>query len=86
MDSKETRTLEVGKHVIYIDPVQKRRDAVVTAVFDKMMGDMPGCNVVFVHDDEERHDTYGRQIDRETSVVHKSVQPAPGNCWCWPDE
>lgn len=46
----------------------------------------PGCNLVLVNPDPLKEDTYGRQIDRETSVVHLSNNPAKGNCWCWPDE
>lgn len=46
----------------------------------------PGCNLVYVDSDKTKHDPYGRQIARETSVVHKSKQPAHGNYWCWPDE
>ena len=46
----------------------------------------PGVNLVFIEDDAMRKDTYGRQISRATSVVHKSKQPAHGNFWCWPDE
>lgn len=46
----------------------------------------PGCNLVYVDGDRTKNDPYGRQISRETSVVHKSKQPAHGNFWCWPDE
>ena len=46
----------------------------------------PGCNMVLVDPDPQKDDTYGRQIRRETSIVHLSNQPARANCWCWPDE
>jgi hypothetical protein len=46
----------------------------------------PGCNLVFVAPGGDRSDSYGRQIERSTSVVHKSRQPAPGMFWCWPSE
>lgn len=46
----------------------------------------PSINVVFVDADEDKRDPYGRQIDRDTSVNHRSVQQAPGNFWYWPDE
>lgn len=46
----------------------------------------PGCNLVYVSSDQMKKDPYGRQIERATSVVHKSKQPAGGNFWCWPDE
>jgi len=50
---------------------------------------MPCCNIVFVSTDEAKHDTYGRQIERHTSVSHgRSQGPKPflGMCWAWPDE
>jgi len=46
----------------------------------------PGCNLVYVSGDTAKTDPYGRQLERATSVVHKSKQPAHGNYWCWPDE
>jgi len=49
-------------------------------------GEEPGCNLIIVSDDEKRDDSFGRQSEHETSVVHKSNQPAHGNYWCWPDE
>ena len=40
----------------------------------------------YVVSEPDKADPYGRQIERETSVVHKSDQVAPGMYWCWPDE
>ena len=42
--------------------------------------------VLGVIKDEKKTDTYGRQIERMTSVIHKSRQPAHGNYYIWPDE
>jgi len=44
------------------------------------------CNLVWVSGDVKRKDTYGQQLIRESSVVHRASQPAHGNYWCWPDE
>lgn len=44
------------------------------------------CNLVWISGDEKRTDSYGRQLIRESSVVHKGSQPAHGNYWVWPDE
>ena len=44
------------------------------------------CNLVWISGDEKREDSYGRQLIRESSVVHKGSQPAHGNYWLWPDE
>lgn len=59
--------MQVGETVIYVDPVGKPFDALVTAVFSE------NCiNVVYISDDETRNDTYGRQIVRETSVARQN--------------
>jgi len=80
------KKLETGNHVMYIDVHRKARDAIVTAVWPSMVGGRDGCNLVIVCEDESKTDPYGRQIERFTSVVHLSQQPAGGWCWCWPDE
>jgi hypothetical protein len=36
---------------------------------------------VYVSADESKTDTYGRQVERQTSVAHISVNPAQANCW-----
>jgi len=71
---------KVGDHVIFVDPVSKKRDALVTAVWGPEDG-TPAINIVLVHTDEKREDGYGRQMDRITSVVHESSQSAHGNFW-----
>jgi len=88
------RKYEVGSPVVYVDPRGVAHDALVTVwwtgnrpipEYVSATGE-PGCNLVFVSDDETRTDQYGRQIDRNTSVVHQSKQPAHGCFWRWPDE
>jgi hypothetical protein len=79
------RTLNVEDTVIYIDSHRKPRRALVTKVWNSV-GNLPGCNLVVVCDDESKTDGYGRQIERFTSVVHLSQNAAKGWCWCWPDE
>lgn len=79
----------VGQAIIFIDRHRVPRPALVQAWWPQMNqgGTVPaGCNLIIVSDDPKREDRYGRQIEHETSVVHKSAQPAGGNCWCWPDE
>jgi hypothetical protein len=81
------RSVRIGDAVSYFDPHGKERAALVTAVHGKEEYDeatgagAPSVNIVFVHDDDGRHDTYGRQVDRQTSVVYRSSQPAHGNYW-----
>lgn len=72
---------EVGSVVSFVDAVGKSHTALVTAVWTETC-----VNVVFVSDNESESDTYGRQIKRQTSLVHKTLQPAHGWYWRWPEE
>jgi hypothetical protein len=85
------RDYTIGQHIKFVDPHGIARDALVTIWWDGMSGysskNEPGCNLVYVSEDPQANDQYGRQLaGRQTSVVHKSAQPAHGNYWCWPDE
>lgn len=90
------RKYEIGQHVKYVDEFRKVHDALITIwwlpsehyqMSDYKLDCEPGCNLLYVSDDPKRDDTYGRQIERDSSVVHKSYQPeAQGRYWCWPDE
>jgi hypothetical protein len=85
------RQYEVGQHVKYIDEYRKAHDALIliwwhaTEQYKSPSGE-PGCNLVLVDPDPQKDDSYGRQIKRETSLVHLSSNPGGGNCWAWPDE
>lgn len=72
---------QVGDRVIYHDPTGIQHEALVTAAWSSTC-----INVVFVSQDPDKRDSYGRQIERQTSLSHKSVQPAHGFYWRWPDE
>jgi hypothetical protein len=77
----EQPELRVGMHVIYVDPVARQHDAIVTAVWG------PTCiNVVFVSNDENRTDSWGRQIERQTSLGHRSGTPAHGQYFMMPGD
>jgi hypothetical protein len=76
--------VKIGDAVIFVDPFGKPRPALVTAVWGQYAtptSSAPGVNLVIVSEDAARDDTYGRQIERSTSVVHQSNQPAHGNYW-----
>jgi hypothetical protein len=77
------RELKVGQHVIFIDSLRKPHDAVVTAAWSPTC-----CNLVIVSDDAEKTDTYGRQIERHTSVCKASAQGdvTYGMVFCHPGE
>ncbi len=75
---QEIKIVKVGDPVVFIDSLRVEKPALVTAVWS------PTCiNVVIVSDDTSKTDTYGRQIERNTSVMHKSLQGDVtfGNCW-----
>jgi len=78
----------VGQQVVYVDEHSKPHPALITIWWPGLMGieGHMGCNLIYVSGDSAREDTYGRQMERDTSVVHKAHQPAGGKYWCWPDE
>ncbi|HKY40756.1 MAG TPA: hypothetical protein VJN18_32700 [Polyangiaceae bacterium] len=80
------RELKIGDPIVYVDAHSKPHNALVTQVWKNMGGQATGCNLVIVSAEEDKTDPYGRQLERFTSVCHKSVQAAPGWFWCWPEE
>jgi hypothetical protein len=70
----------IGSVVTYVDSTGHDRPALVTNCFGPLES-KPSINVVIVNDDENQTDTYGRKIERFTSVVHQSNQWAHGNYW-----
>ena len=84
------QAVEIGQHVLYVDALSKPRPAILTAVWRhpeyQRLALIPGVNLVVVSDDPSKDDTYGRQIERFTSVVHRANQPSPGWYWCLPSE
>jgi hypothetical protein len=85
------RKLEIGSSIVFVDAKAQRHNALVTIVWNQVESyrsdaGEPGCNLVFISGDADRNDSCGRQMERQTSVVHKSKQPAHGMYWCWPDE
>lgn len=78
------KRVEECQSVIYCDHKGVEHEALVTATWgitEFEDGSAPAINIVYVTQDEEKTDSYGRQIERDTSVPHKSGQPAPGNWW-----
>lgn len=71
--------MEIGDTVIFTDPTGKDFNALLTAVWGE--GESPSVNLVYVSNDAGEHDQYGRQIKRNTSVVHESNQAAHGMKW-----
>jgi hypothetical protein len=73
-------TFGIGSPVTYVDSVGHARPAIVTNCFGPLESN-PSINIVVVNRDENQTDTYGRKIERFTSVVHERNQFAHGNYW-----
>jgi hypothetical protein len=73
----------VGDTVVYHDTKGLPHNALVTANWGG--SDHPLLNLVFVSGNEDRTDNFGRQIERETSVPHKSFGVL-GRYWRRADE
>lgn len=71
--------VQIGDAVVFVDSHAREHDALVTNVFG--ITGYPAVNVVFVSEDTSRTDSCGRQIERQTSVVHQTSQPAHGMYW-----
>ena len=88
------RKYEVGQTVKFTDAYGKVHDALVCAWHigygdaqkHKELHGEPSINIVYVTDDSMKRDSYGQQIERHTSVVHKGNQWAAGMFWKWSDE
>lgn len=77
----DPREVKIGDSVVFVDGYGIERSALVTSVWLTSYGPNPGVNLVYVSGNEGETDQYGRQLKRETSVVHQSNQPAPGMYW-----
>lgn len=80
----EQGLLRPGTSVLYVDEFQQEHGALLTAVWDNgnpVAYPNPAVNLVLVSPDDTRTDTYGRQIERKTSVSHLSGNSAKANCW-----
>jgi hypothetical protein len=72
---------EVGAHVVYVDERGESHNALVTVWWGPHC-----CNLLYVSGDPQRSDGYGRQIERRSSTVDNTLQPAHGNYWHWPND
>lgn len=87
------RELTVGMPVRYWDEYRVEHAALLTAVhglIHEIDGNVyiPCVNVVYVSEHEAKRDPYGRQLERESSVVHRTdmhIEGPPARCWDWID-
>jgi hypothetical protein len=96
------RAFKIGCRVIFFDSHRQAHDAIVTnwfhagpdgqtlAEYRQVNSPVhtPCCNLVYVSDDKNESDPYGRQLKRQTSCSNGRGFSTPflGNCWAWPDE
>lgn len=73
------RKLQTGMSVVFMDEMRQELPALVTAVHGDIRLDDTGAieygpclNLVFVSSDATKRDVYGVQIERKSSVVHRS--------------
>ena len=94
------RQPQVGEPVIFFDSVGMRHNALLTSVHgertittikeegkepvDKEW--VPSVNLLVISPDKQRTDTWGRQIERFSSVGHFREYGTWGNIWCFSDE
>ena len=79
--SEQKRMPKDGDAVVYVDPVGVVHPALVTAAWSE------DCvNLVYVSSDASKRDSYGRQIERTTSLMHASIVPVHGNYWRFHDQ
>lgn len=86
MERPDLTGLKVGARVIYVDPVAVQHEAIVTAVWGNPAECVPCINIVFVNPDDKMQDPYGRQIARQTSLSHRTVNPAHGQYYMLPGD
>ena len=80
-----------GETVIYHDAFGKPHVALVNEVWSlashaQEEEELPTVNLVYISTDKTKQDAWGRQIERDSSVVHKSNTSAHGNYWRFEDE
>lgn len=87
------RELEIGMAVRYWDEHRVEHRALITAVHGEIKEIdghvwIPCVNVVWVSKDESKQDPYGRQLERQSSVVNRvdmHIEGPPAVCWDWLD-
>lgn len=70
--------MRIGDPCTYVDPTGVERPGLITAIHNVSV-ENPLVNLVVVSIDETKSDSYGRQIERFTSVSHESHPHAHGN-------
>lgn len=77
--------VSIGDPVKIVDEEYQPHIALVTTVHGSFDHGVPSINVAYVSADATRHDPYGRQLERLSSLAHfdtgPSTMPRPGRYW-----
>lgn len=83
---KWKRSTKVGDPVVWHDENGNPHNALIICVFPAQESGMGLLNIMLPSPDENQEDSYGRQIHRETSCMHKSSSNVHGRYWRYLDE
>lgn len=72
---------KVGDVVIYADARGNDHNALIQCVWSETC-----INVIIVSQDEAKKDSFGRQIEHETSVGYRNPAWVHGKYWRWPGD
>lgn len=83
----EVRQPVIGQSVVFTDSHGMGHPALITAVHGTATAQwQASVNLLYVTNDTSKTDPYGHQIERNSSVVHKTSQGANGMFWTYTDE
>lgn len=86
MTKPDLTGLTVGGCVTFVDARAVQHQALVTAIWGNPEQTVPCINIVLVASDAAKQDQYGRQLERHTSLVHKTSQGAHGMYYMMPGD
>jgi len=86
MPVKDVTEVGVGDPVVVVDEQYREHVGLVTCVHGAFSDSYVPCiNVVFVSKDPDKRDPYGAQVERLSSLQHRSQGPSqmprPGRYW-----
>lgn len=85
------RTLRVGDHVVFVDALLTRYEALVTGVVSRQPAPTqrytePDCNVAYVSVNPLACVPTGRLVVQTAGVAHRTNWVGGSPYWAWPDE
>ena len=85
METVEVTPVKAGDAVRIVNETYEEHDALVTTVHGTFGTYTPSINAVYVSSDPAKHDPYGQQLERLSSLAHFNTgpngMPKPGRYW-----